>query len=41
MASVKLSDIISKYEGNNSGEFSAWLDKLELVANLQKITDLE
>lgn len=41
MASVKLSDIINKYEDSTvSGDFSDWIEKLELVANLQKIEDL-
>jgi hypothetical protein len=37
---VKLLDIITKYEDNASGEFSEWIEKLEPVAKLQKITDL-
>jgi hypothetical protein len=40
MSAVKLSDIITKYEDSSSGEFSEWIEKLELVAKLQKITDL-
>ena len=35
-----MSDIIKNYaDYNTSGEFSVWLEKLELVATLQKITD--
>ena len=35
-----MSDIIKNYEDyNTSGEFSVWIEKLELVATLQKITD--
>lgn len=41
MASVKLSDIIQKYEDSSSGDFSEWLEKLELVAKLQDITELQ
>lgn len=37
---VKLSDLIKSYEGVPSGDFSVWVDKLELVAKLQKVTDL-
>lgn len=40
MSTVKLSDIVCKYEDSSSGDFSEWLDKLELVAKLQKIDDL-
>ena len=40
MASVKVSDIITKYEGSASGDFAEWLEKLELVAKLQKVEDL-
>lgn len=39
--SVKVSDLIRTYEDStSSGDFSDWCDKLELVAGLQKITDL-
>lgn len=42
MATVKLSDIVSKYEDASiSGDFGEWLEKLELVAKLQKIDDLK
>ena len=35
-----MSDIIKNYaDYNTSGEFSVWIEKLELVATLQKITD--
>lgn len=40
MANVKFSDIIKNYESQEvSGEFSIWIAKLELVAELQKIGD--
>ena len=41
MASVKLIDIISKFEDNTSGDFTEWLEKLELVAKLQNVSDLK
>ena len=41
MASVKLTDIISKYEGISSGDFTEWVEKLELVAALQNVSDLK
>lgn len=42
MANVKLSDIVSKYEDSTtSGDFAEWVEKLELVAKLQKIDDLQ
>lgn len=42
MSNVKLSDIINKYEDSSvSGDFAEWVEKLELVAKLQKITDLQ
>ena len=42
MASVKLTDIITKYEDcATSGDFAEWIEKLELVATLQNITDLK
>ena len=37
--SVKCSDLISQYNG--TGDFSEWVEKLELVAKLQKIEQLE
>jgi hypothetical protein len=38
---VKVSDLVKCYEDNNvSGDFNEWCDKLELVAKLQKITEL-
>lgn len=40
MATVKLSDIITRYEDNRSGDFAEWLEKLELVAKLQNVSDL-
>lgn len=40
MATVKFSDIVKNYEDyNTSGEFSIWVEKLELVAQLQGITE--
>lgn len=40
MASVKFSDIVKSYvDYNTSGEFTVWVEKLELVAQLQDITD--
>ena len=41
MASVKLTDILSKFEDNASGDFAQWLEKLELVAKLQNVSDLK
>ena len=42
MASVKFSDIICRYEDQSiSGDFAEWIEKLELVAKLQKIEDLK
>jgi len=39
---VKLSDLIKSFEDTNvSGDFSEWVDKLELVAKLQKVKDPE
>ena len=39
---VKLSELIKSYEDSNtSGEFRTWLNKLELVAKLQKVTNLK
>lgn len=37
--SLKFSDIIKQYSGD--GDFSEWLEKLELVANLQGVKELE
>lgn len=37
---VKLSDLIKCYENSSGEDFSVWVDKLELVAKLQEITDL-
>lgn len=37
--SIKYTDLIEKYDGE--GDFSEWLAKLEFVAKLQKIEDLE
>ena len=38
---IKFSDIIKSYEDQNtSGEFFVWIEKLELVAQLQGLTDL-
>jgi len=37
--SVKFTDLIEKYDGE--GDFSEWIAKLEFVAKLQKIEDLE
>lgn len=38
--SVKVSDLIKPYEDQTvSGDFTEWLEKLELVAKLQKITE--
>lgn len=40
--SVKLTDIITKYvDSATSGDFADWIEKLELVAKLQGITDLK
>jgi hypothetical protein len=40
MASVKFSDIVGNYvDYNTTGEFSVWVEKLELVAQLQDIRD--
>ncbi|XP_067936897.1 E3 ubiquitin-protein ligase rnf213-alpha-like [Watersipora subatra] len=38
--SVKVSELIKTYEDGKSGDFSVWVDKLELVAKLQKVDDL-
>lgn len=38
---MKLSELIKTYEDGNSGDFSDWIDKLELVAKLQKVEDLK
>lgn len=40
--SVKLSDVVSNFENvEKSGDVSDWLEKLELVARLQNVTQLE
>lgn len=40
MASIKLSDIVKNYVYyDTSGEFSAWIEKLALVAQFQGITE--
>ena len=40
--SVKVSDLVKPYvDSNKSGDFSDWCEKLELVAGLQKISDLQ
>jgi hypothetical protein len=36
---IKCSDLITQFDGN--GDFVEWVQKLELVANLQKITELK
>ena len=35
---VEFADLVSQYDG--SGEFSEWIQKLELVAKIQKVDDL-
>ena len=37
---AKLSELIKCYENSSEGDLSVWADKLELVARLQKISDL-
>ena len=37
--SVKFADLIRQYDG--TGDFLEWLEKLELVAALQNVADLE
>lgn len=37
---VKLSDLVQRYEDKTSGDFGEWCDKLELIAKLQKVEDL-
>ena len=40
--SVKLSDLIKPYQEQSvSGDFIEWIDRLELVAKLQKIDDMK
>ena len=39
MSSVKLNSVISKFDGNE--DFAEWVRKVELVASLQEISDLE
>lgn len=42
MASVKLTDIIDKFEDSaTSGDFLEWVEKLEMVAALQNVSDLK
>lgn len=38
MATVKFSDVVKKFDG--TGDVSKWLEKIELVAKLQKIDDV-
>jgi hypothetical protein len=38
--SVKVSDLIKTYEDQSTGDITEWIEKLELVAKLQKIDDL-
>ena len=38
---IRFSEIVKSYEDQNtSGEFYVWLEKLELVAKLQGVSDL-
>ena len=40
MASLKLTDIVKSYvDYSTSGDFAKWVEKLELVAELQELTD--
>lgn len=40
MATIKFSDIVRNYESSDvSGDFTVWVEKLELVAQLQNVTD--
>lgn len=39
MSTIKLSDVIKQYDG--SGDFAEWVEKLEMVASLQGITEVE
>ena len=39
--SVKLSDVVTQYDGVSSGDFSRWIEKVELVSTLQGIKELE
>ena len=36
--SIRFSDLIDKYDG--TGDFAQWLDKVEMVAKLQKVKEL-
>lgn len=38
---VRLTDVVKNYENEGSGDISEWLEKVELVASLQKIEKLE
>lgn len=38
---VRLTDVVKNYENESSGDISEWLEKVELVASLQKIEKLE
>ena len=38
---VRLTDIVKSYESERSGDISEWLEKVELVAELQGIDNLE
>ena len=41
MASVKISDLISKYlDSTHSGDIAKWLERVEMVARLQDVKDL-
>lgn len=37
--SIRFGDIIEKFNG--TGNFAQWLDKVEMVAKLQKVAELE
>lgn len=39
MSNIKFSDVIKQYDG--SGDFAEWVEKLEMVASLQGITEVE
>lgn len=39
--SVKVSDLIKTYEDQSTGDITEWIQKLELVASLQKVDDLK
>ena len=38
MSGVKLSDLVTQFDG--TGDFAEWVQKLELVAKLQKVDDV-